>query len=99
MAWPLVPPAFSSAPYVAAARAAGRPVGYWTVGRAEHFDAFLAFPAYAARFVPLLPYMYAGLDRMWDTLERKATLDATLHIDAKPRGTGAATAADLKVPH
>ena len=94
----LVPPAFSSAPYVAAARAAGRPVGYWTVGRAEHFDAFLAFPAYAARFVPLLPYMYAGLDRMWDTLERKATLDATLHIDAKPRGTGAATAADLKVP-
>ncbi len=94
----LVPPVFSSAPYVAAARAAGRPVAYWTVGKAEHFDAFLAFPSYAARFVPLLPYMYAGLDRMWSTLEQKSTLDGDLHIEATPRGTGAVTATDLKLP-
>ncbi|QIK80845.1 hydrogenase [Lysobacter sp. HDW10] len=95
----LVPPVFSSAPYVAAARAAGRPVGYWKVGKAEHFDAFLAFPSYAARFVPLMPYMYAGLDRMWSTIESKATLDGDVRIDAQPRGTGAVTATDLKLPN
>lgn len=94
----LVPPVFSSAPYVAAARAAGRPIAYWTVGKAEHFDAFLSFPGYAARFVPLLPYMYAGLDRMWATLESRRRLDGDLYISPNPRGTGEVTAADLKVP-
>ncbi|WP_103076041.1 3-hydroxybutyrate oligomer hydrolase family protein [Solilutibacter silvestris] len=95
----LVPPAFTSAPWVAAARAAGRPVGYWTVARAEHFDAFLAFPSYAQRFVPLLPYMYEGLDRVWAQIEGQAKLATDdLHIDAKPRGDAALSRSDLRLP-
>lgn len=95
----LVPPAFSSAPWVAASRAAGRPVAYWTVGRAEHFDAFLAFPSYAQRFVPLLPYMYEGLDRVWAQIEGQGKLATDdLQIDAKPRGDAALDRADLHLP-
>ncbi|HEY0335274.1 MAG TPA: 3-hydroxybutyrate oligomer hydrolase family protein, partial [Stenotrophomonas sp.] len=40
----LIPPAFSSAPYVAAARAAGRDVRYWQVPHVQHFDGFLGLP-------------------------------------------------------
>ncbi|MCW5581206.1 MAG: hydrogenase, partial [Luteimonas sp.] len=57
----LVPMAFSSAPYVAAARAAGRDVRFWQVANAQHFDGFLGLPDYAARYVPLLPYVYEAL--------------------------------------
>ena len=60
----LVPAAFTSAPYVAKAQAAGRDVRYWQVRNAQHFDAFLALPDYRARYVPLLPYVYAALDRV-----------------------------------
>ena len=94
----LVPPVFSSAPYVAAARAAGNATGYWRIAHAEHFDAFLAFPGYASRFVPLLPYMYAGLDRLWATLDGQGSVSGDLHVDATPRGTGQEAAEDLRVP-
>ncbi|HJW44902.1 MAG TPA: 3-hydroxybutyrate oligomer hydrolase family protein, partial [Lysobacter sp.] len=60
----LVPAAFTSAPYVEKAQAAGRDVRYWQVRNAQHFDAFLALPDYRSRYVPLLPYVYAALDRV-----------------------------------
>lgn len=60
----MVPQAFSSGPWVAAAQSAGRDVRYWQVRNAQHFDAFLALPDYRARYVPLLPYVYAALDRV-----------------------------------
>ena len=94
----LVPPAFSSAPYVAAAQAAGREVRYWQVGNAEHFDAFLGFPDYAARYVPMLPYVYAALDRVDAFLDGKGVLPADAVIANKPRGSAALTAADLAIP-
>jgi hydroxybutyrate-dimer hydrolase len=41
----LVPPVFTSAPYVAMARAEGRDhVRYWRIRNGGHFDAFLALP-------------------------------------------------------
>ncbi len=58
----LIPLAFSSAPYVEMARAAGREVPLWVVPDAQHFDAFLALPDYGRRFVPLLPKVHAALD-------------------------------------
>lgn len=58
----LIPLAFSSRPYVEMARAAGREVPLWIVPDAQHFDAFLAFPDYGRRFVPLLPKVHAALD-------------------------------------
>ncbi|HYM86969.1 MAG TPA: 3-hydroxybutyrate oligomer hydrolase family protein, partial [Pseudoxanthomonas sp.] len=67
----LVPPAFSSAPYVAAARDTGREVSYWQVKHAQHFDGFLALPAYGARYVPMLPYVYAALDQVSAQLDGK----------------------------
>ena len=84
----LVPPAFSSAPYVAAAQAAGREVRYWQVENVEHFDAFLGFPDYAARYVPSLPYVYAALDRIDAYLDGKAPLPADAVIATTPRGAG-----------
>ena len=94
----LVPPAFGSAPYVRDAQAAGRDVRYWQVERAQHFDAFLAFPDYAGRFVPLLPYVYAALDRVWAYLEEGGPLPADARIAPKPRGGDALRMDDLRIP-
>ena len=95
----LVPEAFSSTPYLAAARAAGRQdVRYWQVRNAQHFDAFLGFPAYGARYAPLLPYVHAALDRVWAHLEGQGSLPADAVIEARGRGTGAVDAAQLPMP-
>lgn len=95
----LIPPAFSSAPYVRRARAAGREVRYWQVRNAQHFDAFLGLPDYGARYVPLLPYVYAALDRVEAHLERGAPLPADAIVDTVPRGAGRPLqAANLALP-
>jgi hydroxybutyrate-dimer hydrolase len=94
----LVPPAFTSAPYVAAAKAAGRDVRYWQVRNGEHFDAFLGFPDYAARFVPMLPYVYAALDRVDAFLDGKAPLPSDAVIDTTPRAGQALASGNLAIP-
>jgi len=95
----LVPPAFSSAPYVAQARAAGRGIAYWQVRNAQHFDGFLALPAYAARYAPLLPHVYAALDRVSAQLDGQAPpAAADLIIEARGRGAGRLEAAQLALP-
>jgi hydroxybutyrate-dimer hydrolase len=95
----LVPPAFTSAPYVAAARAAGRDqVRYWQVRNSEHFDAFLGLPAYGARYAPLLPYVYAALDRVAAHLDGQGALPADAVIEARGRGAGAVEATQLPLP-
>ncbi|HZH46466.1 MAG TPA: 3-hydroxybutyrate oligomer hydrolase family protein [Roseococcus sp.] len=94
----LILAAFSSAPYVAAARAAGRRAAYWQVRRAQHFDAFLALPAYAARYVAMLPYVYAALDQVEAYLDGRAGPPADAVIEAVPRGTRQVQAGDFKFP-
>lgn len=94
----LVPPAFSSAPYVAAAQAAGRQVSYWQVENAQHFDGFLAFPAYGARYVPVLPYVYAALDQVTAYLDGAAALPVDAVIQAKARGEGLVEQAQFAIP-
>ncbi|HEY0662188.1 MAG TPA: 3-hydroxybutyrate oligomer hydrolase family protein [Lysobacter sp.] len=84
----LVPMAFTSAPYVAQAKAAGRDVRYWQVRNAQHFDAFLGLPQYGAQYVPLLPYVYAAMDRVWAHLESGAALPGDAVIATAPRGVG-----------
>ena len=82
----LVPMAFSSRPYVAAARAAGRgDVRYWQVPNAQHFDAFLALPQYGARYLPLLPYVYAALDGLEAYLDGRASLPGDRRFETVPR--------------
>ncbi len=65
----LIPVAFSSVPYAEMARAAGREVSLWIVPRAQHFDAFLAFPDYGRRYAPLLPKVHAALDAVMAHLD------------------------------
>lgn len=95
----LVPVAFSSAPYVAMAQAAGRDVRYWQVRNAQHFDGFLSFPDYAARYVPLLPYVYAALDAVMAHLDGVSdALPVDAVIEARGRGGDALDASHLRVP-
>ena len=94
----LIPAAFTSTPYVAAAQAAGRDVRYWQVRNAQHFDAFLGLPAYGARHAPLLPYVYAALDRVAAHLDGRGALPADAVIDARGRGAGVVEASQLPRP-
>lgn len=95
----LLPTAFSSEPYVAWLRAEGRRPLYWRVPYAQHFDAFLPVPAFGAAHVPLMPYGYAALDRLWAHLFDGASWPADLPTPAaRPRGEGALTRAALDLP-
>ncbi|MEP6907211.1 MAG: 3-hydroxybutyrate oligomer hydrolase family protein [Pseudoxanthomonas sp.] len=94
----LVPPVFSSAPYVAASQAAGCDISYWQIKHAQHFDSFLALPAYGARYVPVLPYVYAALDQIWARLEGKAGKSVDAVIEAKARGAGRVEASQFAIP-
>ncbi|MFC5489163.1 3-hydroxybutyrate oligomer hydrolase family protein [Dokdonella soli] len=84
----LLPIAFSSRPYVASLEAAGRRPVFWRVPHAQHFDAFLALPAFGDRYVPLLPYGYAALDKMWAHLAEGAPLPPSRRFTTQPRGAG-----------
>lgn len=95
----LIPVAFSSEPYVAWLRASGRSPVFWKVPYAQHFDAFLSFPDFGDRHVPLLPYGFAALDRAWAHLtEGRALPEDALVRDARPRGGGSLTAEALALP-
>ena len=94
----LIPPAFSSAPYVAAAKAAGREVNYWQVQHVQHFDGFLGLPDYGARYLPLLPYVYAALDRVQARLDHGTALPADAVIATTPRAGRPLDASHLALP-
>jgi hydroxybutyrate-dimer hydrolase len=94
----LVPEAFSGGAYAAWAKRGGAQVSYWKVDHAQHFDAFLGLPPLAARYVPLLPYAYRGLDQMWAHISTGAPLPADAHITPTPRGTAPLRVEDLKLP-
>ncbi|UPG91875.1 D-(-)-3-hydroxybutyrate oligomer hydrolase [Luteibacter aegosomaticola] len=95
----LIPAAFSSEPYVAWLRASGRSPVFWKVPHAQHFDAFLAFPDFGDRHVPLLPFGYAALDRAWAHIASGRPLpEDALVRDTQPRGPGALTAKTLALP-
>lgn len=96
----LLPVSFTSEPYVAWLRAQGRQPLYWAIPGAQHFDAFLALPGFGDRHVPLLPYGYAALDRMWDHLVDDKPLPVNPPTPtARPRGAGALDAGMLDLPH
>jgi len=94
----LIPPAFSSAPYVAMARKAGAQVRYWQVRNVQHFDAFLGLPAMGARYLPLLPYVYAALDRVDAHLDKGTPLPADAVVANSPRAGKGLTVENLAMP-
>jgi hydroxybutyrate-dimer hydrolase len=91
----LIPMAFTSAPYVAHAKAAGRDVRFWQVRHAQHFDAFLGLPDYGARYLPLLPYVYAALDRTMTALDGQGAMPADTTFQTVPRAGKPMTAENL----
>lgn len=85
----LVPISMTSDRYVPLARNAGAQIAYWRVNNAQHFDSLLALPDYRTRYVPLLPYVFAALDQLWNHLEdatrplpRDALIQPTPRADA-----------------
>ncbi|WP_329742936.1 3-hydroxybutyrate oligomer hydrolase family protein [Dyella sp. A6] len=85
----LLPTAFGSEPYVAWLRSDGRAPLYWRVPHAQHFDAFLAVPGFGAAHVPLMPYGYVALERMWAHLFEQVSWPRDLPTpQATPRGEG-----------
>ncbi|MBE1162609.1 hydrogenase [Dyella sp. 7MK23] len=86
----LLPTAFTSEPYIAWLRAEQRQPLYWKVPHAQHFDAFLALPGFGDRHLPLLPYGYAALDRLWAHLFQGQPWPAQLPVpEGQARGAGA----------
>lgn len=81
----LIPAIFSSDAYALSASQAGRPLRYWRVEHAQHFDAFLGLPVLAVQYVPLMPYAYRALDAMWAHIVEGAALPADARIEATPR--------------
>lgn len=91
----LVPVAFSSEPYVRWLEANGRTPVFWKVGHAQHFDAFLAFPGFGDAHVPMLPYAYAALDKLWAHVVGGEALPPSRDIANTPRGNGPLGASQL----
>ncbi|MEO8779806.1 MAG: 3-hydroxybutyrate oligomer hydrolase family protein [Rhodanobacter sp.] len=95
----LLPTAFTSEPYVAWLREHGRQPLYWKVAYAQHFDAFLVLPGFGDRHVPLLPYGYAALDRLWAHLYEGAAWPREVSTPtARPRGKGVLKRQALGLP-
>lgn len=82
----ITPAAFSSRPYVAAVRRnGGRHLAYWEIERVQHFDALLGSAGLGARYLPLMPYAYAGLDELFDHLFGSGAAPGDHHIDPPAR--------------
>jgi hydroxybutyrate-dimer hydrolase len=97
----LIPVNFNSRPYYALnkQREGSRSrVSYVEVTNAQHFDAFLPFPDYATRYIPLHVYFNRALDAMYDHLTKGAALPPSQVVRTTPRGAGAPAITPANVP-
>ncbi len=95
----LVPISMTSERYVPLARKAEAQIAYWRVENAQHFDSLLAFPDYRRRYVPLLPYVFAAMDQVWDHLEDPArALPQDARIKPTPRVDAPLLREQLSIP-
>ena len=89
----LLPVAFTGRPYFGMNKiveGANSKLSYIEVTNAQHFDAFLGFPGYADRLVPLHRYFIQAMDMMYANLKTGAALPASQVVRTVPRGlTGA----------
>jgi len=75
-----------------------RRLSYIEVTNAQHFDAFLPFPEYAARYVPLHVYLIRALNDMYDHLRASKSLPPSQVVRTVPRGAGAPQITAANVP-
>ncbi|MEX8195264.1 3-hydroxybutyrate oligomer hydrolase family protein [Comamonas guangdongensis] len=59
---------------------------YIEVLNGQHFDAFLPFPGFDTRFVPLHPYFNQAMDAMYAYLKSGTALPASQVVRTTPRG-------------
>jgi hydroxybutyrate-dimer hydrolase len=91
----LIPVNFNSRPYYALNKQReGKQsrLSYVEVTNAQHFDAFLPFPDYATRYLPLHVYFNRALDAMYDHLTRRTPLPPSQVVRTVPRGGTPGTA-------
>ncbi len=85
----LVPVAFTSRPYFGlnkVVEGSRSKLSYIEVANAQHFDAFLGFPGYADRLLPLHRYYVQAMDLMYANLKSGAALPASQVVRTTPRG-------------
>jgi len=61
-------------------------VRYYEIEHGQHFDAFLALPDLARRYVPLQPHLLQAMDLMADHLAGGAELPPSQVVRSRPRG-------------
>jgi hydroxybutyrate-dimer hydrolase len=61
-------------------------LAYYEVTNAQHFDAFLAFPGYDTRLIPLHYYFVQAMDLLYDHLKQGAALPPSQVVRTTPRG-------------
>lgn len=59
---------------------------YYEILDAQHLDALLPVPGFAAAFIPLHHYLIEALNLMWDHLTEDAPLPPSQVVRAEPRG-------------
>jgi hydroxybutyrate-dimer hydrolase len=85
----LIPVSFNSRPYFGMNRLVegnNSKLSYIEVTNAQHFDSFLGFPGYDARFVPLHWYYIQAMDLMYAHLSAGASLPPSQLVRTTPRG-------------
>jgi len=97
----LIPVNHSSRPYYAIAQASGgaQSLHYYEVVHGQHFDAFLGFPGFAERYVPLQPWIGAALDRVYARLTGGAQLPPSQVVRSRPRAAGPGGLEALSAAH
>lgn len=92
----LVPPAFTSRPYVGLNRVAegtNSKLSYIEVTNAQHFDTFITVvPGYDTRVVPMHYYFVKAMDAMYANLKSGTALPPSQVIRTTPRGGTAGSA-------
>lgn len=71
---------------------------YIEVTNAQHFDAFLSFPGYPERYIPLHVYLIRSLNAMHSHLTQGTALPPSQVVRTVPRGTGAPAITAANVP-
>jgi hydroxybutyrate-dimer hydrolase len=85
----LVPVNNNARAYVAynrVAEGAASKLGYIEVANAQHFDAFIPFPGFDTRYVPLHLYYIRAMDAMYAYLKNGTALPPSQVVRATPRG-------------
>lgn len=96
----LIPVAFASRPYFGVnqmVEGSSSRLSYIEITNGQHFDAFLGFPGFDARFIPVHRYFVQALDLMYATLKTGAALPPSQVVRTTPRGLNGAVANPISI--